>query len=205
MKKIILSLWVVGSSMCLSAQSFDWGAKVNVGSPNVSVEDITNLSNSGNGGGDLLEINDASLNWQLGLFARLKLLGFYIQPEAMFSYTNSELKYGNESGDVKITKLDIPVMIGKRFLRVFRVNAGPVFSIKLNQSIKSTANEISSNYKNTTVGLQYGIGIDVSKISIDLRVEKGLQSISNDLKIAGETFATDQRLNQVMLALGYRF
>ena len=123
----------------------------------------------------------------------------------MFSYTNSELKYGNESGDVKITKLDIPVMIGKRFLRVFRVNAGPVFSIKLNQSIKSTADEISSNYKNTTVGLQYGIGIDVSKISIDLRVEKGLQSISNDLKIAGETFATDQRLNQVMLALGYRF
>ena len=204
MKKIIL-LSIICSSLSLSAQSFDWGAKVNVGSPNVSLNDITNLTNSVSNGKALLEIKDATLNWQLGLFARLKLIGFYIQPEAMFSRTNSELKYEDVTGEVKISKLDVPVMIGKRFFKVFRVNAGPVFSIKLSQSIKSAADEISSNYKNTTVGLQYGIGVDVSKISIDLRVEKGLQSISDDLKIAGETFSTDQRLDQVMLAVGIRF
>lgn len=204
MKKIIL-LSIICSSLSLSAQSFDWGAKVNVGSPNVSLNDITSLTNSANNGKDLLEIKDGTLNWQLGLFARLKLLGFYIQPEAMFSRSNSELKYEDVTGEVKIGKLDVPVMIGKRFFKVFRVNAGPVFSIKLSQNIKSAADEISSNYKNTTVGLQYGIGVDVSKISIDLRVEKGLQSISDDLKIAGETFSTDQRLNQIMLAVGIRF
>ena len=42
-------------------------------------------------------------------------------------------------------------------------------------------------------------------ITIDLRVEKGLQSISDEVKIAGESFSTDQRLDQVMLSVGLRF
>ncbi|MDG1849068.1 MAG: porin family protein [Flavobacteriales bacterium] len=208
MRKLILSVLLVCSSMSISAQSFDWGVKVNVGSPNVSLDDLKNLDKSGHNVGDLLEVKDATLNWQLGLFARLKLLGFYIQPEAMFSNSKSELKYNDVIGEVKINKVDVPVMLGKRFLKIFRVNAGPVFSLKLSQDIKgikNAADEISANYKNATVGLQYGVGLDISMISVDLRVEKGLQSISDEFKIAGRTFSADQRLDQVMLAIGIRF
>ena len=208
MRKLILSVLLVCSSMSISAQSFDWGVKVNVGSPNVSLDDLKNLDKSGHNVGDLLEVKDATLNWQLGLFARLKLLGFYIQPEAMFSNYKSELKYNDVIGEVKINKVDVPVMLGKRFLKIFRVNAGPVFSLKLSQDIKeikNAADEISANYKNATVGLQYGVGLDISMISVDLRVEKGLQSISDEFKIAGSTFSADQRLDQVMLAVGVKF
>ncbi|MDB2317559.1 PorT family protein [Flavobacteriales bacterium] len=202
MRNLILAIVLVFSSMSLSAQSFKWGAKVNVGSPDVSLSDIKEANNH------IPDVKNASLNLQLGLFARLQLLGFYIQPEAMFSNSKSELKFEDVTGEVKINKLDLPVMVGKRFLKIFRVNAGPVFSLKLSQDIKNvknTSDEIIANYKNATVGLQYGIGLDISMITIDLRVEKGLQSISDQLKIAGKSFSADQRLDQVMLAVGIKF
>ena len=211
MKKVILLVALIISSISLPAQSFDWGPKINIGSPDVSVKDIKNLKNNDNNiNDDLLKVKDASINLQLGVYARLKLLGFYIQPEAMFSNSSSELKYNDIKGEVKLNKVDVPVMIGKRFLKIFRVNAGPVFSLKLSQDIeqsgiKDASEEISTNYKNATVGLQYGIGLDISMITIDLRVEKGLQSISDEVKIAGENFSTDQRLDQVMLSVGLRF
>jgi len=210
MRKLILSVLLVCSSMSISAQSFNWGVKVNVGSPDVSLDDLKNLDKSGNSVGDLLEVTDPTLNVQLGLFARLQLLGFYVQPEAMFSNSKSELKFKDVTGEVKINKLDLPVMIGKRFLKIFRVNAGPVFSLKLSEDIKQSgvknaADEIIANYKNATVGIQYGIGLDLSMITVDLRVEKGLQSISDEFKIAGSTFSADQRLDQVMLAVGVKF
>lgn len=202
MRNLILAIVLVFSSMSLSAQSFKWGAKVNVGSPDMSLSDIKEANNH------IPDVKNASLNLQLGLFARLQLLGFYIQPEAMFSNSKSELKFEDVTGEVKINKLDLPVMVGKRFLKIFRVNAGPVFSLKLSQDIKNvknTSDEIIANYKNATVGLQYGIGLDISMITIDLRVEKGLQSISDQLKIAGKSFSADQRLDQVMLAVGIKF
>lgn len=207
MRKLILAIVLVFSSMSLSAQSFKWGAKVNVGSPDVSLDDLKNLSEPGNSVDELL-ITDPKLNLQLGLFARIQLLGFYIQPEAMFSNSKSELTFENVTGEVKLNKLDLPVMVGKRFLKIFRVNAGPVFSLKLSQDIKNlkgSSDEIVANYKNATVGLQYGIGLDISMITVDLRVEKGLQSISDELKIAGKSFSADQRLDQVMLAVGIKF
>ena len=126
----------------------------------------------------------------------------------MFSNSKSELKFEGVAGEVKLNKLDLPVMVGKRFLKIFRVNAGPVFSLKLSQDIKNlkdSSDEIIANYKNATVGLQYGIGLDISMITVDLRVEKGLQSISDELKIAGKSFSADQRLDQVMLAVGIKF
>ncbi|MCH1436538.1 MAG: PorT family protein [Flavobacteriales bacterium] len=202
MKNLILAIVLVFSSMSLSAQSFKWGAKVNVGSPDVSLSDIKEANNH------IPDVKNASLNLQLGLFARLQLLGFYIQPEAMFSNSKSELKFEDVTGEVKINKLDLPVMVGKRFLKIFRVNAGPVFSLKLSQDIKNlkgSSDEIVANYKNATIGLQYGIGLDISMITVDLRVEKGLQSISDELKIAGKSFSADQRLDQVMLAVGIKF
>ena len=207
MRNLILAIVLVFSSMSLSAQSFKWGAKVNVGSPDVSLDDLKNLSEPGNSVDELL-ITDPKLNLQLGLFARIQLLGFYIQPEAMFSNSKSELKFEGVEGEVKLNKLDLPVMVGKRFLKIFRVNAGPVFSLKLSQDIKNlkdSSDEIVANYKNATVGLQYGIGLDISMITVDLRVEKGLQSISDELKIAGKSFSADQRLDQVMLAVGIKF
>jgi len=222
MKKVILSIVLLSFGLLVPAQSFDWGVKVNVGTPNLKIDDIKNLEENQNAENvaQLLENTDAVLTYQLGIYARLKLAGIYIQPEAMFSNSKTEIKFldimdenqelNDVIGEVKLNKVDVPVLIGKRFLKIFRVNAGPVFSLLLSQDIdqvsaQETWSEIDANYKNATVGLQYGVGLDISMVSVDLRVEKGFQSISEDLTIGETTFAADQRLEQIMLSVGIKF
>ncbi len=223
MKKLFLSVLLLALSISVSAQSFSWGAKVNVGSPNLKIKDIQNLGDNENAENvaKLLDDTDAVLTYQLGVFTRFQLAGIYIQPEAMFSSSKTEMSFeniidgnGNTDnkivGEVKLNKLDVPVMIGKRFMKIVRINAGPVFSYILSQNIdqsgaKETWNEINAEYKNATVGLQYGIGVDIAMINIDLRVEKGFQAISENLTIGETSFAADQRLEQIMLSVGIKF
>ena len=223
MKKIILSICLLTLSMGASAQKFTWGGKVSVSSPDIKIEDFKNVDLDGGNGIDItqsLGSTNAILSYQLGLFARVKLAGFYIQPELMLSNSKTEIKFldilddNNDPqeviGEVKLNKIDLPILVGKRFLRIFRINAGPVFSLLLSQNIdqasaEDTWSEIEANYKNATVGLQYGLGVDIYSISIDLRVEKGFQSISENLTIGGTTFEADQRLEQIMLSVGLTF
>ena len=223
MKKLFLFTVLLSLSIGVSAQSFSWGAKVNVGSPNLKIKDIQNLDDNQDPENiaKLLDNTDAVLTYQLGFFTRFKFAGVYIQPEAMFSSSKTEMTFENilnkntntnndVVGEVKLNKLDIPVMIGKRFMKIVRINAGPVFSYILSQNIdqsgaKEAWNEINAEYKNATVGLQYGIGVDIAMINIDLRVEKGFQAISENLTIGDTNFAADQRLEQIMLSVGIKF
>ena len=223
MKKLFLFTVLLSLSIGVSAQSFSWGAKVNVGSPNLKIKDIQNLDDNQDPENiaKLLDNTDAVLTYQLGFFTRFKFAGVYIQPEAMFSSSKTEMTFENilnentntnndVVGEVKLNKLDIPVMIGKRFMKIVRINAGPVFSYILSQNIdqsgaKEAWNEINAEYKNATVGLQYGIGVDIAMINIDLRVEKGFQAISENLTIGGTDFSADQRLEQIMLSVGIKF
>lgn len=223
MKKLFLFTVLLSLSIGVSAQSFSWGAKVNVGSPNLKIKDIQNLEDNQDPENiaKLLDDTDAVLTYQLGFFTRFKFAGVYIQPEAMFSSSKTEMTFENilnentntnndVVGEVKLNKLDIPVMIGKRFMKIVRINAGPVFSYILSQNIdqsgaKEAWNEINAEYKNATVGLQYGIGVDIAMINIDLRVEKGFQAISENLTIGGTDFSADQRLEQIMLSVGIKF
>lgn len=222
MKKLFLTTLLLALSLGVSAQSFSWGAKINVGSPNLKIKDIQNLQNNQNSQNiaKLLDDTDAVLTYQLGLFTRFMFAGIYVQPEAMFSSSQTEMTFeniidgngntNNVVGEMKLNKLDVPLMIGKRFMKILRINAGPVFSYILSQNIgqsitKEAWNEINSEYKNTTVGLQYGIGVDIAMINIDLRVEKGFQAISDNLTIGETSFAADQRLEQIMLSVGMKF
>ena len=216
MKKLFLSTLLLALCFDVSAQSFSWGAKVNVGSPNLKIKDIQTDDNIAK----LLDDTDAVLTYQLGVFTRFMFAGIYVQPEAMFSSSKTEMKFenifdennisNNVVGEMKLNKLDVPVMIGKRFMKILRINAGPVFSYILSQNIgqsgtKEAWNEINAEYKNATVGLQYGIGVDIAMINIDLRVEKGFQAISENLTIGETNFAADQRLEQIMLSVGMKF
>ena len=222
MKKLFLFTLLIPLCIGVSAQSFSWGAKVNVGSPNLKIKDIQNLQNNQNGENiaKLLDDTDAVLTYQLGLYTRFMFAGIYVQPEAMFSSSKTEMTFeniingngntNNVVGEVRLNKLDVPVMIGKRFMKILRINAGPVFSYILSQNIdqsgaKEAWNEINAEYKNATVGLQYGIGVDIAMINIDLRVEKGFQAISENLTIGETSFAADQRLEQIMLSVGMKF
>ena len=222
MKKLLFTIAILGCTLNGFAQDFSWGPKLSISSPSFKLEDIRNLEDGVDGQElvDLLEETDPTLGYQMGLFARVSLLGIYIQPEVLFSNAKSEIKFTDVLdenaelvdvvGEVKLNKLDVPVMFGKRFLKIFRVNAGPVFTLLLSQDIKQdnisdSYTDIEANYKNATVGAQLGAGLDLSILTVDFRYEMGLQSISDGLTIGETEFAADQRLNQFLVSVGIKF
>jgi len=218
MKKILLSLIII-FSVNLNAQEFSWGPKLSVSSPSLKLTDVQNLG-SGTETLELLEDTNPILGYQLGLFARISLLGIYIQPELLLSNTKTEIQFSdvmdeNQAlfdvvGEVKLNKLDVPVLIGKRFLKIFRINAGPVFTLPLGEDVRlselsDTFEDVETNYKSATVGAQIGAGLDLSILTVDLRYEMGLQSISDGITIGETEFAADQRLNQFLVSVGIKF
>ena len=218
MKKILLSLIII-FSVNLNAQEFSWGPKLSVSSPSLKLTDVQNLG-SGTETLELLEDTDPILGYQLGLFARISLMGIYIQPELLLSNTKTEIQFSdvmdeNQAlfdvvGEVKLNKLDVPVLIGKRFLKIFRINAGPVFTLPLGEDVRlselsDTFEDVETNYKSATVGAQIGAGLDLSILTVDLRYEMGLQSISDGITIGETEFAADQRLNQFLVSVGIKF
>ena len=218
MKKLFLTIALVSCSLSISAQSFSWGPKIGIAVPSIKVSDVQDV-NSGAQALSLLEDVNGKVSGHIGVFARISLLGFYIQPELLVSSSKSEVGFNiptddfnleSVMGEVKLNKLDIPVLIGKRFLKVLRVNAGPVFTLPLNEDISfknltTNIEEVKTNYKSATIGAQIGAGLDLTFLTVDVRYELALQSLSEGISIGNAEFAADQRVNQFLIAIGVKF
>ncbi|MDA8934586.1 PorT family protein [Flavobacteriales bacterium] len=218
MKKLFLTIALVSYSLSISAQSFSWGPKIGIAVPSIKVSDVQDV-NSGAQALSLLEDVNGKVSGHIGVFARISLLGFYIQPELLVSSSKSEVGFNiptddfnleSVMGEVKLNKLDIPVLIGKRFLKVLRVNAGPVFTLPLNEDISfknltTNIEDVKTNYKSATIGAQIGAGLDLTFLTVDVRYELALQSLSEGISIGNAEFAADQRVNQFLIAIGVKF
>ena len=117
----------------------------------------------------------------------------------------------DEFGDAELDQFGTAAAVSgtgqsvKLYMAADYKSAGNITSIIGQSGTKEAWNEINAEYKNATVGLQYGIGVDIAMINIDLRVEKGFQAISENLTIGETSFAADQRLEQIMLSVGMKF
>lgn len=193
---IITSLCCVLSLVCIEskAQEFSIGPKIGISQGNISVNGSEFSSGSG------------KLGYHAGLFARLGGNSFFLQPEVLYTNTGGEFQSTQSQNEinysVSFNRIDTPIMLGFKIAEVFRVQAGPVLTFLLNSNVESddSGGIVLPDYKNSTVGYQAGIGIDVSNIILDLKYEGALGKQAES--IAG--FPTDQRQNQLILSLGIR-
>jgi hypothetical protein len=97
-------------------------------------------------------------------------------------------------------------MFGKRFFRVARINAGPVFSTLLQADARkgNITEDVSSQYKSASVGFQIGVGVDLWKLNADFKYEGSFSALSDNVTIQGQNFAASTRPSQFILSLGWR-
>ena len=88
MKKILLFVSILAFSANISAQDFSWGPKLSLSSPSLKLKDVKELGTVDEFVA-LLEERDAKLGYQIGVFARVSLLGIYVQPEVLFSNSST--------------------------------------------------------------------------------------------------------------------
>ncbi|HEY0244628.1 MAG TPA: porin family protein [Mucilaginibacter sp.] len=192
MKKIILtSITLIATIYIATAQvvpSFQFGLK---GGVNLSSLSKTGTLNASNQAGYLG-----------GLWARFGALGFNFQPEAYVTSKNVNLTDNGVQTQAKFTSIDVPLLFGGK-IGAFgfggRFYTGPLVSFAINkdQSYSSAAsNIVKLNYKDQNYAWQFGAGLDIRDLSIDLRYEAGL---SNQTYGTGST-----KINLFNLTLGYR-
>lgn len=188
MKKIILTLaFSLITVFIASAQvipSFQFGLK---GGVNLSSLSKTGTFNSSNQAGYLA-----------GLYARFGALGFNFQPEAYLTSKNVTV----DQTKAKFTSIDVPLLFGGKigaFGLGARFYTGPLVSFAINkdQNYGTAASNITSlNYKDQNYAWQFGAGLDIRSLSVDLRYEAGLSKQSYG--------PNSTKINLFNLTLGYR-
>lgn len=115
-----------------------------------------------------------------GIWGRFGALGFNFQPEMYITSKNVDVTSNGAQTTAKFTSVDVPLLFGGK-IGAFgiggRFYTGPLisFAIDKNQSFGGAVGKaFSLNYQNQNFAWQFGAGIDIKKISIDLRYEAGV-------------------------------
>lgn len=194
MKKIILSALLISLSLAAFSQvlpSFQLGLKAGA---NLSKLSTDNTFSSDNRAG-----------YYAGLWTRIGAAGIHLQPELYLSGKNTTLEDdAGQENKVKFTSLDVPVLVGTKFGAAgvgLRLNTGPVVSFVLSddQSFGDAAGSVfKGDFKGQNFAWQFGAGLDIGNLGVDLRYETGLSKIGkdgyDDTKLGLFTFGLAYRL-----------
>ena len=207
MKKLIFvlvaSLFIVTAT---DAQIFKYGIKAGIGFSSLKIEDLTGISD----GPDVYDLitGDGVMGYHLGIQTRINIAMLVIQPELYFNAGGGSVEQVRDGGvtevlNVNFSRIDIPLLVGVKFGPA-RINVGPVGSFVIKETTDLTAIEPDFTlFTNTmTWGFQAGIGIDVSKISLDARYEGSLSKLGESFNVGGNEFALDARPSQWIISLG---
>ena len=159
MRKTLLIVVAVLASYGLSAQAGS-GFGIKAG-----------LNYNGNGdyfdsASDAFENPDRNAGFHIGVFGKLGNR-VYVRPELVYTNTTS----GYDEGDLKIQKLDVPVLVGTKIIGPLHAFIGPSFQYILNSKFDDiTIDDIDNDF---TVGFNLGAGVNLGKFGIDVRYERG--------------------------------
>ncbi len=206
MKRIFLTLLLIGSISATNAQIFNFGIKGGL-----------NYNSNGNLKSDVLSIpvsvsSNQETGYHIGILTEMKLpLWLYLRPELYYTHTKSSYVKDDVNADLTLDKIDAPVLLGLRFLKIGRIFAGPSFHYIMNTKLKGSdiiddLKKVSSD--DFTVGAQFGLGLEFGKFGADVRWETGLSDseakfVDNNIDLGGINIDTSQQ--QFILNIYYKF
>jgi opacity protein-like surface antigen len=203
MKAKLLSILAILGISLASAQ-IDFGIKASLIANKFKVESFDSELES-------YESGDSKLGAQLGIYTKIKIATFFVQPEALFTHTKGEISLKEEGLGESVLELDynrleVPVMVGMEILNFLKLYAGPSFALNLNSDVKieGTYDEVSDRYKDSTMGYQVGIGVEIARLQVDIRYGGSLSAISDGYEIDGTFYESDERSDAVYFGVGYK-
>ena len=204
MKKVFLMMSLALACSQTSSAQIDFGVKAGLNYNSESIQSVNE---------DVFTGAESKTGYHAGIWLRFKLpiIGFYLRPEIVYTNLENELLYKiretapSQTTSYNFQKIDIPVLIGKKFFGIGNVFAGPSFQYILNSDF--SLNDISEvDTDGFSVGLQFGAGIELGNLGIDVRWERGLNTIeSTFLNALSERVTFDTRVNQIIIGLSYKF
>lgn len=152
--------------------------------------------------------------YQVGAWLRLGGKKIYLQPEVLLNVkkVSQTLDVGSTTltATYKTQAIEIPLLVGYRFLSVgplsLRLNAGPkaIINAGSSSSLKDYTNVVSQNFKTASWGLDGGIGIDILRVSLDLRYTQYLTNTSTIVFDNNQSLDMKSNKQSLYLTLGWR-
>lgn len=166
MKKLfVAALLLVGTTSM--AQTFQLGIKGGV-----------NVSNFN--GGNFHNIDKKSLvGFHAGGFVNFQFGDhFSLQPEVLFSSQGAKLEDAGNKENIKISYINVPVMLKYRFTGGFYLEAGPQIGFKVSESTGDQ--EINDFAKSTDLSIAGGLGFHSSSgLGIGARYTAGISKVGD--------------------------
>ncbi len=204
MKKLLLiCVLFVGINQHSQAQ-LQFGVKAGV---NYNSDSFENVSE------DVLSGGKAKTGLHAGLWFRAKLpaIGFYVRPEIVYTELNNSVNFDGQftapiATNFKFRKIDIPVLFGKKILGIGNIFVGPSFQYILSSDLElNDLKEVSTD--NFSLGLQLGGGVELGRLGIDIRWERGLSKIESvfvNNTVSNSDFNFDTRVSQIIFGISYK-
>lgn len=199
MKRIILILCVAFAFSQTTIAQTDFGIKAGVNyNDNGDVTFSETTDNVINGA-------DSKAGFHVGLWFRGKvpIVGFYIRPELIYTQVNTEYVDNSSTTNYEFSKIDVPVLFGKKFLGVVTAFIGPSFQYILNDDFEFS-NVTTDDFDKFSVGAQAGFGIELGNFGIDVRWERGLSETEAKFSRENSDFTVDNRTNQIIFGLSLK-
>ena len=206
MKKVFLTILTL-TFFNFSFAQLDWGAKAGL-NYNFGGDLSEVISDTGSSIENIVNTNaDDKAGFHLGLWTRFKVLGLYIRPELIYTKLNNSyganLQNNRTESDYKTQKLDIPILLGTKIAGPLHIFGGPSFQYILDSDFDvDNISDIKTN--DFSVGLQLGAGLELGRLGVDVRWEKGFENDANG-EFLNTGFEVDNRPNQIVFGLSYRF
>jgi hypothetical protein len=201
--KISLLIFLIFLTSTVHSQ-IKFGIKAGLNVASIKSDDLTINKST------LESVSNSVVGYHFGLVGQLSLFGFYLQPELILTRTGGQIKFTDSLSvskliDQKFTRLDIPVIFGKKYGPV-RLGLGPVFSTIL--SSKSELSDIQGyddRFNKATLGYQLNLGLDLWKIGLDVKYEGNLSKLGSGVKLFGTQHSFDSRQRQFLFSISYYF
>jgi len=206
MKNITLSLLLTFFTLSAFSQ-FHFGLRAGLSSSQVKINETVD--------GIKISTGDNTFGYHAGVFTQMIFKEkFVVMPELLFTSTGGAIDLSDgtnvsEIWNLEYTRMDIPVNFGVKFLKIFRISAGPYASVLLSADARNAniTQDVKDNYKNMLWGYQAGLGVDFWMLVVDLKYEGAFHTAHNsDIAIPGKEnlYSPDTRPNQWILSVGVR-
>ncbi|GAA4106752.1 porin family protein [Aquimarina addita] len=162
------------------------------------------ISDVADAGSNILSENaNDRVGYHLGVFLRGNITNsIYIKPELQYTQNSSSYDIDNTTLSYTIKKLDAPILVGATVIGPLHVFGGPSLQYIVDNDLEDVRlGDVKNEF---TVGLQFGVGLQLGRLNADIRYERGLsdnqaQAIDDNL---GQTVRVDSRPNQLILSVG---
>ncbi|WP_222983686.1 outer membrane beta-barrel protein [Flagellimonas meishanensis] len=163
------------------------------------------IGSVGDAGQDIREGAEGKAGFHFGFWGKLDFPKIYLRPELVYTKTKSSYDVNGGSEDYDVSKLDLPVLLGYKLIGPLHVFAGPAFQYTLSNDLGDL--EVEDVESDFTVGLNAGVGVNLGKVGLDVRYERGFSE--NEAEFIGNNITdisgrVDSRPSQVIFSLSLK-